>query len=376
VKFIHLSDLHLGKRVGEFSMLDDQVYILTQIIDMIAAEKPDGVIIAGDIYDKSVPSADAVHLADDFLFRLTELGTRVFAISGNHDSPERIAFASRMLGASGLHLSPVFDGSVSTITLSDEYGELDIFMLPFIKPAHVRRVYDDDSVESYTDAVRTAIAHMEIDPSRRNLLITHQFVIGAERSESEDISVGGSDGVDAGVFSPFDFVALGHIHRPQNITDRIRYCGTPLKYSFSEAGHTKSVTVLEFFEKGRTEVRTLPLKPLHDMRELRGEFAVLTAREFYENTAADDYLHITLTNEEEVPEALGRLRAIYPNIMKLDYDNSRTRAIPLAEDAVAAERISPLELFADFYAEQNGRPMTDEQYSIVTRLIGEIWDRD
>lgn len=377
MKFIHLSDLHLGKRVNEYSMLEDQKYILTKVIHIIDEENPDGVLIAGDIYDKTVPGAEAVQLFDDFLYRLSERKLQVFVISGNHDSPERLAFGGRLMDRSGVHLSPVYDGTVSCVDLEDAYGKVHVYMLPFLKPSHVRRFYPEENIETYTEAVRTALLNMPAEPAERNVLLTHQFVTGAERSESEELSVGGSDHVDASVFQGFDYVALGHIHGPQNAgTDHIRYCGTPLKYSFSEAGHQKSVTIVELGEKGSLSVRTAPLKPRHDLRKIRGTYMELTARSLYEGAPVDDYLHVTLTDEEDVPDAAGRLRVIYPNLMKLDYDNERTRAHIQIMDAEAADRKTPLELFMEFYEKQNGQPMKKEQKEFSMELIRKIWEEE
>ena len=370
MKMIHLSDLHIGKRVNEFSMLEDQEYILLEILRIVDEEKPDAVIIAGDVYDKSVPSAEAVRLLDDFLTFLAGRKLPVFMISGNHDSPERIAFGSRLMDRSGIYLSPVYDGRVIPRILRDDEGEVAFYMLPFIKPAHVRAVWPEEEISSYTDAVRRAIDHMEIDPARRNVLIAHQYVTGAERSESEDAAVGGLDNVDAAVFEPFDYTALGHIHGPQQFCGgRIRYCGTPLKYSFSERNHTKSVTVVELNRKGTPEIRTVPLQPRRDMREIRGTYQELTLKANWQHTETEDYLHIILTDEEDVPDAMARLRTIYPNVMKLDYDNTRTRAEGKIAGAEAAERKSGMELFAEFYEKQNGQPMSQEQYRFSEHLF-------
>ncbi len=378
MKLIHLSDLHLGKRVNEYSMLDDQEYILKKILGVIDEEQPDGVIIAGDVYDKSVPPAEAVQLFDEFLVSLARRKLEVFVISGNHDSPERIAFGSRIMDAGGIHMSPVYDGRIKPISLNDAYGPVDIYMLPFIKPAHVRRFHEDQEIVSYTDAVACAIADMCPDLSRRNVLVTHQFVTGAARSESEEISVGGSDNVDAEVFKEFDYVALGHIHSPQNCgSERIRYCGTPLKYSFSEAGDYKSVTVVELAEKGSLKIRTAELVPKRDLVELKGTYEQLTLRSFYENTNwQEDYVHITLTDEEDVPDAIGKLRIIYHNLMKLDYDNKRTRAGVQVTGAEDVESRTPLELFAEFYELQNNQPMSEEQAAFMEQLIEKTWEEE
>lgn len=375
MKIVHLSDLHLGKRVNEFSMLEDQAYILVRILDVIDRVRPQAVIVAGDVYDKPVPSAEAVELFDDFLWQLARRKVQAFVISGNHDSPERIAFASRLIDHSGIHLSPVYSGRVTPVTLADEYGPVNFYMLPFVKPAHVRRYFEDAEIGSYTDALRTAIDAMAMDRTQRNVLVTHQFVTGAARSESEDVSVGGADNVDATVFDGFDYVALGHIHGPQNIgSERIRYCGTPLKYSFSEAKHVKSVTVATLGEKGRLTVETVPLTPRHDMREIRGCYNDLVTRSNYEGTATDDYLHVVLTDEEDIPDVMSRLRVIYPNLMKIDYDNRRTRTQGRVDGADAPEKKTPLELLSAFYELQNGQPMSQEQTRYAQELIEKIWE--
>lgn len=375
MKFIHLSDLHLGKKVNEFSMIEDQEYILRKILNVIDNESPDGVLIAGDVYDKSMPSAEAVQLFDDFLYRLSKRNLQVFVISGNHDSPERIAFGARLMNGSGVHLSPVYEGKVTEVTMQDEYGAVQVYMLPFVKPSHVRRFYPEKEIGSYTDAVEAALSEAPKCREARNILITHQFVTGASRSESEEISVGGSDNVDAAVFDAFDYVALGHIHGPQNVgKETVRYCGTPLKYSFSEAKHEKSVTVVEMKEKGNISVRTIPLIPRHDLREISGLYMELTAKSYYENMAKDDYLHITLTDEEDIPDAIGKLRVIYPNLMKLDYDNKRTRASVQLESVDSVKQKTPLELFAEFYEKQNNQPMNEEQQEFIRKLLKGIWE--
>ena len=375
MKLIHLSDLHIGKRVNEVSMIEDQEYILTQIIRIVDDEKPDGVLLAGDIYDKSVPSAEAVTLFDDFLCRLAKRNLPVFLISGNHDSPERLAFGGRLMSGAGIHVSPVYNGKVEPVTLMDGDGPVHIWLMPFVKPAHVKRFEPEEGIESYTDALRVAIGRMNIDPSERNVLVTHQFVTGATTCESEELSVGGSDNVDASVFADFDYVALGHIHGPQNIgSNRIRYCGTPLKYSFSEMNHHKSVTVVELGAKGVLELHTVPLFPKHDMRQISGTFAEITTPAFYEGRTLTDYLHVVLTDEEDVPEALGRLRVIYPNIMKLSYDNTRTRMTQTIDGATEVQRKQPLELFEELYEQQNNQSMSEEQKRFAKELIEWIWE--
>ena len=379
MKFIHLSDLHIGKKVNGFSMLEDQQDILfKKILPIVDEEKPDCIIIAGDVYDKSIPPSEAVGLLDEFLVKLAERNLQVFIISGNHDSAERLAFGNRLIDKSGIHISPVYQKDTAAFTMKDDFGAVNIYMLPFIKPVHVRTAFESDEIISYTDAVRMAVSQMDINISERNILITHQFVTGAERSDSEDVSVGGSDNVDASVFDEFDYVALGHLHRPQNVgTKRIRYCGTPLKYSFSEEKDNKSVTVVEMREKGILDVREIPLVPLHEMVTLRGTFSKLTEKKFYENTSyREDYIRMILTDENDIDNALNKLREIYPNIMKSEYDNTRTHHHSQIENLSLSdvENKSPLDLFAKLYEDQNGMCMSAEQTEFIQKLIKEIWE--
>ncbi len=379
MKLLHISDLHIGKRVNAFSMIEDQKYILRQILAIADSQQADGVMIAGDIYDKPVPSAEAVQLFDWFLTELADRGKQVYAVSGNHDSAERIAFGAQLMSGRGVYVSPVYQGETAMLTVHDAYGELCIYLLPFIKPAVVRHAMEDAPgmegkalPESYQDAVKLAVERMEVDRSRRNILIAHQFVTGAGRCDSEDVSVGGVDNVDADLFDAFDYVALGHIHSPQHMKrETVRYCGTPLKYSFSEAEQEKSVTVVELGEKGRIEITAVPLVPLHDLRRIRGTYLEVTARDFYRDMDTEDYVQITLTDEEDIPDGMEKLRIIYPNLMRLEYDNSRTRQNRLIERTEEIEQKSELELFAEFYELQNNQPMSDEQAAFVARLIEE-----
>ena len=375
MKFIHLSDLHLGKRLNGFSLLEDQAYILEQITEIVKNQQADALIIAGDVYDKAVPSAEAVALFDSFLSKITAICPHIFIISGNHDSPERIAFGSHIMEKSGVHLSPVYDGNVVPTVLRDSYGDVNVYMLPFVKPANVRRFFPEISIESYTDAVKTAVDKMEIDVNKRNILITHQFVTGASVCDSEEHSVGGTDNVDGSVFEGFDYVALGHIHSPQNVgSERIRYCGTPLKYSFSECKHVKSATVIELNEKNDFTVSSISLAPIRDLREIKGAYDELMLKSNYEGTNTDDYMHIILTDEEDIPDVLSRLRVVYPNIMKLSYDNKRTRNFQQIEADCDVSEKSPFQLFSEFYNKQNNQDMADEQEKYVKNLIERIWE--
>lgn len=376
MKFIHLSDLHLGIRVNDFSMSEDQRYILDRILDIIDREAPDGIIIAGDIYDKSMPPAEAVAMFDDFISSIADRKIKTFIISGNHDSAERIAFGSRIMNAGGIYLSPVYNGDIKPVVMEDEYGAVNIYMLPFVRPSAVRAFYPDDDTDSYSSAVETAVKHMNADFSRRNIIITHQFVTGAVRSDSEDISVGGTDNVSADIFADFDYTALGHIHKPQNIgSERIRYCGTPLKYSFSEAKQDKSVTVIELGKKGDINVRTVGLIPLRDMTELKGSYEELMKKSFYEGTGyTEDYVHITLTDENDIPDAVSKLRLVYHRLMKMDYDNARTKKQSIIEGMTSARETDPEKLFGEFFESQNNVPMNDEQAAFVSGIIKDIWE--
>ncbi|MBE7064944.1 MAG: exonuclease SbcCD subunit D [Ruminococcaceae bacterium] len=374
MKFLHIADLHIGKRVNEFSMIEDQKYILNGILKIIDSEKVQTVLMAGDIYDKAVPSAEAVQLFDTFLTRLVKKDIKVFAVSGNHDSAERIAFASQIMKDSGVYMSPVYDGVVKPIKMTDEFGEVNIYLLPFIKPIHVRSCFDDaEEIRTYDDAVKFAVEKMNVDTEARNVIVAHQFVTGAERCDSEEVSVGGLDDIEYHAFDKFDYAALGHIHGAQHIgRAEVRYSGTPLKYSFSEVKHKKSVTIVDIKEKGRVEITTVPLVPLHDMREIKGTYMDVSNRQNYEGTDTEDYMHITLTDEEDVPDAIAKLRAIYPNIMCLDYDNKRTRNYNVIDSADISKNKSPVELFAELYEKQNNSEMSDAQREIVEKIVEEV----
>ena len=408
MKFLHLADLHIGKRVCEHSMLEDQVHILGEVLKAVEAEKPDAVLVAGDVYDKPVPGADAVAVLDDFLVKLSATGTKVFVVSGNHDSAERIAFGGRLMQGTGVYMSPVYSGAFKPVTLQDVSGEVDVWMLPFVRPATVKACLESDeerdAVKDYTAAVRAALAQMKFTAGRRNVLVAHQFVTGAERSESEE-NVGGLDNVDASVFEKFDYVALGHIHKPQNVlkgddgTVRARYSGTPLKYSLSEAAHKKSITVVELGAvanagnadagdlfagnagagmRAALKVREIPLTPLHDMREICGTFAEVVSPEFRNAQVAagqklDDYVYVKLTDENDVPDAAQKLRGVYPNLMMLAYDNERTRNQADVGVAEAVDEKKPMELFGEFFEGRNGRAMNAEETEFIQDLINGIW---
>lgn len=376
---MHLADLHLGKRVNGFSMMEDQEYILNRILEIMEEEQPDGLLIAGDVYDKTIPPAEAVRRMDDFLTAVAAKHVPVFLISGNHDSAERVAFGHQLMQGSGIWISPVYDGTIRHHTLEDRWGEVNIYLIPFLRPSVVRSFFSDVEIEDYTDALRTIIEDLQVDTSRRNVVLAHQFVTAAgalpETCDSEQLSVGGLDRVDGSVFSPFDYTALGHLHGPQRVgSETIRYAGSPLKYSFSELHQKKSVTVVELREKGETEIRQIPLQPRREMTELRGTFEEILEEARKKGEPQTDYYHMILTDETDVVDALSRLREYYPNIMLLDYDNRRTRSQKEVEQLNRVEERTPGELFAALYEQQNGQEMDSDRKEYLDGLIREIWE--
>lgn len=377
-KVLHISDLHIGKRINGYSMAEDQQHILDEFVRIASQEKPQAIIMAGDIYDKSVPAAESVTMFDDFLVRLSKLGSQIFIISGNHDSAERLAYASRLIDTCGIHLSPVYYGKVEpfVIKADDNAQQVAFYMLPFIKPATVQHFAPDDApqLDSYDAAMRYVIDNMDIDPGRRNILITHQFITDAQRSESEDSAIGGLDNIDASAFDMFDYVALGHLHRPQSCgRDTVRYSGSPMKYSFSEVNDEKSVTVIEIGDD--ISIGTIPLTPLHEWYDLRGTYNELTAKSFYEGTDwQESWVRITLTDEEDIPDGARKLQTIYHRLMELRYDNKRTRGGLVAIDRPAdVDGRKPGDLFAQLFEQQNCQPMTGEQREWLESIIDNIW---
>lgn len=378
MKLMHLSDLHLGKRLNEFSLLEDQCFILQQLVELVRSEQPDCVLLAGDIYDKPVPPAEAVTLFDNFLNKLAQL-TTVCVTSGNHDSAERLAFGAQLMREGGVHFCGIYTGEPQCVTLQDAYGSVHIYLLPFLKPAHVRHCLTPEEAEqvtTYHEALRCAVERLHINAAERNVLVAHQFVTGAQTAGSEAVNVGGVDNIGAEVFAAFDYTALGHIHRAQNVgSERVRYSGTPLKYSFAEWQQEKSVTLVELGEKGSVSVTALPLAPLRDLRKLRGSYEELMSKDFYDELPKDsdgllrDFYHLTLTDEEDVPDAVQKLRSVYKNLLQLEYDNKRTRTDNAIEGAERVVEKSPLELMEEFYQLQNNQALSEKQRSYLQGLL-------
>lgn len=373
MKFLHISDLHLGKRLNGVSLLEDQRYILNQILEL--AHQADAVLIAGDVYDKPVPPAEAVTLFDGFLTQLAQREKPVLMISGNHDSAQRLAFGGAMLSQSGVHVSPVFDGKLEPVLLEDDYGTVAVYLLPFLKAAHARPFFEGEELSSCQEAIACVLGCTTLDHNCRNVLVAHQFVAGARQCESEEVSVGGLDQVSGELFQDFDYVALGHLHTPQTLGgDTIRYSGSPLKYSVSEAGQQKAALLVTLEEKGRVTVEALYLKPLRDLVRLKGSYDELTDRRSYQERDLEDYYHITLTDEADIPQAMARLQTIYPNLLSLDYDNRRTRGQLDSSLQREQEETDPMALLAQFYEKRNGQPMTDSQKTLAQSLMEEIWE--
>jgi exonuclease SbcD len=369
MKFFHISDLHIGKRVNGYAMLEDQRYILEQILEQVRTECPDGVLIAGDLYDKSVPAAEAVELADWFLSGLAECRTEVWIISGNHDSAERVAYGGQLMEQAGVHVSRVFQGKLQQY----DAGQVDITLMPFLRPAQVRRFYPDRVIETTGQAVEAVLGDVTLEPGRKHILVMHQFMTGASVCDSEEVSVGGTDQVDVSVVDRFDYVALGHLHGPQKVgRETVRYCGSPLKYSFSEACQKKSITVVELGDgQEEVQIRTIPLKPRLDLREIRGPLRELLRADTVCAGNPEDYLHVTLTDQEEILDAIGKLREVYPNVMRLDFASADSIWDSQESPECSLEEKTPLELFAEFFQSQNGYEMTERQTEFVRELLTE-----
>lgn len=384
MKLFHLSDLHLGKIVHKVSMLEDQEYILEQILELVRRERPDAVLLSGDLYDKPQISREAEKLYDRFLTELLACGPAVLVISGNHDSAAHVGYFSQLLAKNRLYTSaPVFTEAPKAIPLEDEHGPVRFWLLPFLKPVDVRAAYPADDfpdveTDSYHNAVKSVLANMEVDPAERNVLLAHQFVTAggapAERSDSEVLSIGGVDNVDVSLFDAFDYVALGHLHRPQKVgKETVRYSGTPLKYSFSEASDRKSITVVDLGEKGEVRLSFLPLTPKRDMRRISGTFAELSSLEYYEKQNREDYLEITLTDETDVPGAFSKLKTIYPNLLSLRYERTEREASAEQFSVRDLEQLDPFTIVSGFFEEQTDRQLSAEQETLLKDLMADIW---
>ena len=377
MKLLHLGDLHLGKSLGEFDLYEDQKYIFDQILSIIREKEIDGVLIAGDVYDRAVPSESAMNLLDYFLKSLADQKVKTFMISGNHDSDDRLGYGSRLFESSHIYIAAQFRGTLYKKTVIDEYGEADFYLLPFVKASQVRHFYPDEKIESYDAAVRVILEHAQIDPDKRNIIVAHQFVAG----RGADPELGGSEGAgtqNVGLvekigwdcFDMFDYAALGHIHSPQSIGRReVRYSGSPLKYSLSEAGNDKSVPVVTLGPKGEVDIELVKLRPMRDMRRLKGPIEKLLDKDNV--SRPEDFIYATLTNEELIDDAMGIMQQVYPNTVKIDYDNSRTREVDRVEIAGNLKQKTFDELISDFYSKMYGCAISEEEMQIMKEAAKE-----
>lgn len=377
LRFVHTGDLHIGKKVNELSMLEEQKHVLDQILNIAVENNAECILIAGDVYDKSVPGAEAVELFDDFLTRVSKSGISCVVISGNHDCAERIAFGAEIMSGRGIYMSKVYNGTVNKVEFEDKFGKINVYMLPFLRPANVRRFFENDEIAAgnYNEALACVLNSTEVDTSARNIILAHQFVTAGtqlpETCASEVFSVGGADNVDVSVFDKFDYAALGHIHRCQRIgRDTARYSGSPLKYSFSEVNHKKSVTIIDMQDKGKIEQWQVSLVPLHEMRELKGSIDDILSEDYIAEHEVDvhDYMHITLT-DKFVTDAIGRVSAVYPNVMQLDFEDS-CAANDIAA-IVGGESKNELDIFSEFYKIQNDAELDESQKEIITDIINQ-----
>lgn len=377
MKFLHLSDLHIGKSLGDFNLIQDQKHILDQILQIIQNHSVDAVLIAGDIYDKSIPSEEAVRLFDYFICKLADAKIKTFIISGNHDSDERLNFGSSLFEAKELYISAKYDGNLYKKELTDEHGKLNIYLLPFVKASQVKHFFPKEEINSYDKAVRVVIEQAKINTKERNIIVAHQFVAGkgtdpimAGSESAAVLNVGLVEKIGTECFKDFEYVALGHIHSAQKVgREEIRYSGSPLKYSLSEVNNNKSVPIINIGAKGNVEIELIKLKPLRDIRHLKGKMEQLLNKENIKSP--NDFIYVTLTDEDPINDAMGIFQQYYPNTVKIDYDNAHTRAIEQMDISRIAQDKSFSELISDFYRLMYGCDMSDEEMKIMNEVARE-----
>ncbi len=378
MKLIHIGDLHIGRSIGDFDLIEDQEYILKQILGIAKQRKADAVLVAGDVYDRAVPGEAAVRLFDSFLNELAEEGLQAFIISGNHDSDERMNYGSALFKSSGIYIAARYEGELSHISVDDEYGRVNIYLMPFVKASQVKHFFKDEEIKNYDDAVRVVLKNANINPAERNVLVAHQFVT----SQTDNPILSGSEGfaaqsvglvekISAESFSAFDYVALGHIHSAQQVgRSEVRYSGSPLKYSLSEAGHKKSVPIITLGEKGDVQVELVPLQPKRDLRHIRGRMEQLLAKENI--ISPNDFIYATLTDEDVINDAMGIFRQYYPNTIRIEYDNSHTRKLQEVEAPQSAQEKPFGELISEFYRQMYGCDISDEEMKLMREVAKEV----
>lgn len=365
MRFIHTADLHLGKRLHDVPLLEDQIYMLDELKRLAIERGADAVMIAGDVYQSSSPPSEAMSAFDGFVTALAAAGIRVFAVSGNHDSERRVAYLASLVRGSGIYVSERFTGTLQQFTMEDEHGELVVSLLPFIKPINVRRCYPEETIESYQDAAAAVLRHSPVDTAKRNILICHQFITGAQTAGSEELSVGGVENIDAALFKDFDYVALGHIHRAQRVgRETVRYAGSPLKYSLAEAAHKKSAAVVDMGAKGDVKIELVPLTPLHDVREVEGYLDGIMRMPY-----SEDYVRVTVRDELVPPDARVTVTTVFPNLLRFEVRNSKTGEAAETMDVQDVEDKSVEELFRDFFSLQNNGAQPDEEQLALIREV-------
>lgn len=374
MKIAHISDLHLGKSLYNYSLIEDQDYILDQITGILVEKKVEVLIIAGDVYDKNVAPEAGLKVLRKFLNRLVEAEIKVLIISGNHDSAERLTFGAEFMTEKGIYFSKVYDGTIEPVTFEDDFGPVNFYLLPFVKPSTVQHYYEDKTISTYEDAVRCAVEHMNVNYSERNVAIAHQNIMNAERCESEEIIIGFQDAVSDEVFKDFDYTALGHIHKQQKIgKHNVMFSGTPLKYSTSEFTHKKVMPLITLGEKGKVDIELIPLEPKRDLRQITGTLDEIMKASKEDPNNHEDFIDVILTNENEVMDAMATLRTVYPNVLKITYDNKASRAAEKIERLGAVDKKNPLEIFEAFYKSRIGEDMDDQKKEYIHSLIEKIW---
>lgn len=374
MKIAHISDLHLGKSLHNFSLIEDQEYILEQIAGILVEKKVEALIIAGDVYDKNVAPEAGLKVLRKFLNRLVEARIKVLIISGNHDSAERLTFGAEFMTEKGIYFSKVYDGKIEPVTFKDDFGSVNFYLLPFVKPSIVQHYFEDETISTYEDAVRCAVEHMKVNSSERNVIIAHQNIMNAERCESEEIIIGFQDAVSDEVFKDFDYTALGHIHRQQKIgKHNVMFSGTPLKYSTSEFKHQKVMPLITLEEKGKVDIELIPLVPKRDLRQITGTLDEIMNAAKTDPNNHEDFIDIILTDENEVMDAMATLRTVYPNVLKLTYDNKASHAAENIERLSVVDKKNPLEIFEAFFNSRRGRDMDEKEKEYIHSLIEKIW---
>lgn len=373
MRILHLADLHLGKKVNGFNMIEDQAFAMKEIVKVVDEEAVDVVVIAGDIYDQSVPSSESMGVFDDFLTSLRKLDIKIIMVAGNHDSVERLSFASRLMTNSEIYISKPFKNTIEKVVLEDGYGEINFYLMPFLKPIYVKAYHEDVKIDDFQTAINLVTKNIDLDESKRNVMISHQFIIGAEQSDSEELYLGGSEAISIDTYEGYDYVALGHIHKKQSFRDgKIRYPGSLLKYSKSEVNYSKALTIVDMKEKGQVEIVEKQINNLRDMRIIEGYF-----EDIIEHAPADlhkeDYVHINLFDEDQVFDAQSRLRDIYPNLMSLMYSNMQQMLDVESIDIDLENKKDPFELFNEFYEYRKNKKLDYEKKVLVKEIINDVW---